>query len=48
MIKKKEFPTYWECEYCGHYNESKKRVCVKCKTSKKIWQMTNKTKKKYY
>ena len=38
----------WTCSHCGHDNERMKRKCIKCKTSKKIWQMTNKKKKKYY
>ena len=48
MTKKKDSPTYWECEYCGHSNKAQKRLCEKCKTSKKVWQMTKQTKKRYH
>ena len=26
----------WTCSHCGHDNEGMKRMCIKCKTSKKI------------
>lgn len=47
-MKKIEKDKSWECSYCGHENNRKKRQCVKCKTTKKPYQMLNEARRKYY
>ena len=48
MTNQRNEKAQWNCSYCGYDNEIRKKKCIKCKNSKKIWQMLNKTKKKYY
>jgi len=39
--------TTWQCESCGEKNPNAKKLCVKCRTAKKPWQMKEATRNKY-